>query len=192
MSSYSTDHRHSCSGCGPIGLITAAVAHAYSARKIIAFDISPSRVEFARKYLSPLTGRPIIDHVFLVEPLPGAAQSGVEITGSYCVPPADTADVPVPSTTNGANGANGGNGEEEHEEVTEGDFKWGVAQERMVEILRQCGLEAEEGVDTVVEASGAGDSMLHGVAICKQGGTCKYCLCLIPALDLRLCGLWHS
>lgn len=59
------------------------------------------------------------------------------------------------------------------EEVTEGDFMWGVAQERMAEIVCQCGLEAEEGVDTVVEASGAGDSMLHGVAICKQGGTCK-------------------
>ncbi|EMR66254.1 putative xylitol dehydrogenase protein [Eutypa lata UCREL1] len=150
-------------GCGPIGLITAAVAHAYSARKIIAFDISPSRVEFARKYLSPLTGRPIIDHVFHIEPLPGAAQSGVEITGRDTSPAGDTADMPVPTST----------GESHHheEEVTEGDFMWGVAQERMAEIVRQCGLEAEEGVDTVVEASGAGDSMLHGVAICKQGST---------------------
>ncbi len=58
------------SGCGPIGLITAAVCHAYSARKIIAFDIRPSRVEFARNYKSPLTNKPIIDHVFCIDAIP--------------------------------------------------------------------------------------------------------------------------
>ncbi|KAI0160511.1 GroES-like protein [Xylariaceae sp. FL1272] len=122
-------------GCGPIGLITAAVSHAYSTRKIIAFDINPKRVEFAKSYLSPLTGKPIIDHVFLVDALPSQ--------------PAGSSD---------------------GHEQTEGDYKFETAQTRMDEILRQVGLDDEGGVDTVVEASGANDAMLHGIAITKEGG----------------------
>jgi D-xylulose reductase len=38
------------SGCGPLGLLVMAVAKAYGAKKIIAFDIEQSRVEFAVKY----------------------------------------------------------------------------------------------------------------------------------------------
>ena len=37
-------------GCGPLGLLCCAVARAYGARHVIAFDISAPRVEFAKKY----------------------------------------------------------------------------------------------------------------------------------------------
>lgn len=128
-------------GCGPIGLITAAVAHAYSASKIIAFDIRPSRVEFAKKYLSPLTGRPIIDHVYLIDKIPSfPGKHGAEID------------------------------EHDFEGPTVGDQMWKCALGRMTKILEEVGLSEAGGVDRVIEASGAPDSMLHGVAIAKQGG----------------------
>ncbi|KAM6512169.1 hypothetical protein FSOLCH5_009888 [Fusarium solani] len=126
-------------GCGPIGLITAAVAHAYSARKIIAFDISLSRVDFAKKYRSPLTGKPIIDHVFLVGALVDLGDRGH------------------------------GNGDADHH-ITPGGFKWEQAMRNMTRIIESCGLGLEGGVDRVIEASGAEDAMLNGVAICKPGG----------------------
>ncbi|KAI8659959.1 PKS-ER domain-containing protein [Fusarium sp. Ph1] len=126
-------------GCGPIGLITAAVAHAYSARKIIAFDISPSRVDFAKKYRSPLTGKSIIDHVFLVDSLVDLEDRGLD------------------------------NGDADHH-VTPGDFKWEQAMRNMSRIIESCGLGLEGGVGRVIEASGAEDAMLNGVAICKPGG----------------------
>lgn len=44
----------------------------------------------------------------------------------------------------------------------------------MTKILEEVGLSEAGGVDRVIEASGAPDSMLHGVAIAKQGGICKY------------------
>ncbi|KAG2416524.1 hypothetical protein HFD88_007739 [Aspergillus terreus] len=122
-------------GCGPIGLITAAVAHAYCAAKIIAFEINPSRVTFAKEYRSPMTGRPIIDRVYQIEPIP-------------------TGDGPV----------------QDAEEQTPGDAKWEHAKKRMDAIIQECGFSAEQGVDRVIEASGAEDAMLHGVALCKQGG----------------------
>ena len=147
------------SGCGPIGLITAAVAHAYSARRIIAFDINPARVDFARKYLSPLTGKPIIDHVYHIEPLPTVAQTHPTTNGDASI--VENGEIPVAEED-----------EAEHEE-TEGDIKWEWAKKRMTQIIRECGLEAEEGVDRVIEASGADDAMLHGVAICKEGGICE-------------------
>lgn len=37
-------------GCGPVGLLCMAVAKALGAGRIIAVDIVPSRVEFARSY----------------------------------------------------------------------------------------------------------------------------------------------
>ncbi|RDW74919.1 hypothetical protein BP6252_06061 [Coleophoma cylindrospora] len=37
-------------GCGPLGLLVMAVARAYGVRKIIAFDVEQSRVDFAVKY----------------------------------------------------------------------------------------------------------------------------------------------
>ncbi|KAK1927366.1 putative xylitol dehydrogenase [Papiliotrema laurentii] len=147
-------------GCGPIGLITAAVAHAYSARKIIAVDNNPKRVEFAKKYISPITGKPIIDHVFLNTDLPSSIpQSNGHMNG---VSPTDV-------------GAGVGDGEagvvEEEHHVTPGDIKWEAAKERAAKWIAEAGLTAEEGFDRVIEASGAEDCGLLGVAIAKQGAT---------------------
>jgi D-xylulose reductase len=150
------------SGCGPIGLITAAVAHAYSARKIIAFDVNPGRVDFAKKYISPLTGKPIIDHVFHIAPLPSSKRSDTPNGLSSHIGEAGT-----------GGGITDGEVVEGHEEETESDMKWGWAKKRMAEILEQVGLVDEEGVDRVIEASGSEDAMLHGVAIAKQGATCE-------------------
>ncbi|CAK7231602.1 hypothetical protein SCUCBS95973_007972 [Sporothrix curviconia] len=128
-------------GCGPIGLITAAVAHAYSASKIIGFDIKPSRVDFAKKYLSPLTGRPIFDNVFLLDPLVISETNGTAATAAS-----------------------------EHGHATPGDRAWMAAQKNMDAVMKATGLALDGGVDRVVEASGAQDAMLHGIAICKDGG----------------------
>ncbi|WVQ79148.1 hypothetical protein IAT38_001244 [Cryptococcus sp. DSM 104549] len=152
-------------GCGPIGLITAAVAHAYSARKIIAFDNNPVRVEFAKKYISPLTGKPIIDHVFLVKDLP---------TSSLLAKTNGTAngDGLAHKISEAGSGAGVGDGEvvdHDHEESL-GDRKWEWAKKIAAGFIEEAGLTEEEGVDRVVEATGAEDSMLLGIAIAKQGG----------------------
>jgi D-xylulose reductase len=150
------------SGCGPIGLITAAVAHAYSARKIIGFDINPSRVEFAKKYISPLTGKPIFDHVFL----------NTELT-----PDSDSeSQTPAhPLKTKSNVGTDGEVGDidagDDHHEETYGDKKWEAGKRRVAKWVEEVGLTSEEGVDRVVEASGTEDGILLGVAIVKQGGT---------------------
>jgi D-xylulose reductase len=148
---------HVISGCGPIGLITAAVAHAYSARKIIGIDNSPFRVEFAKKYISPLTGKPIFDAVFLNTDLP---------TESLKHPPRENTNVGTDGEVGDATAVN----EDDHETV--GDIKWEHAKLRVQGWVKELGLEEEEGVDRVVEASGAEDCMLLGVAFAKQGGTC--------------------
>lgn len=137
-----------CSGCGPIGLITAAVSHAYSARKIIGFDINPARVEFAKKYMSPLTGKPIFDHVFLVDGLP--------------------------STPVGHQNGHGGDQAADEHHQTPGDCRWEWAKVRAAQWCEETGLVGEEGVDRVIEAAGAEDAMLHGIAFCKQGGVCEW------------------
>ncbi|WWC60367.1 uncharacterized protein I303_102938 [Kwoniella dejecticola CBS 10117] len=147
-------------GCGPIGLITAAVAHAYSARKIIAFDNNPARVEFAKKYISPLTGKPIIDHVFLIGDLP---------TESLKEQP--KANGLAHKLGEDGSGAGIGDGEiDDHDVETLGDRKWEQAKKIAAEFAEIAGLTAEEGVDRVVEATGAEDCMLLGIAIAKQGG----------------------
>ncbi|WWD16471.1 hypothetical protein CI109_100897 [Kwoniella shandongensis] len=147
-------------GCGPIGLVSAAVAHAYSARKIIMFDNNPVRVDFAKKYISPLTGKPIADHVFLTKDLPTESLKDHKPNGlAHAIGEAGS-------------GAGIGDGEivdEEHEE-TVGDKKWEQAKKFVAEYVRQAGLTEEEGVDRVIEATGAEDCMLMGIAIAKQGG----------------------
>lgn len=114
------------------------MAHAYSASKIIGFDIKQSRVDFAKSYLSPLTGKPIFDDVFLLEPLDSETS------------------MPAPSA--------------DHDHVSPGDIAYMAARKNMESVLKVTGLALDGGVDRVVEASGAQDAMLHGVAICKIGG----------------------
>lgn len=152
-------------GCGPIGLITAAVAHAYSASKIIGFDINPARVEFAKKYTSPISGKPIFDHVFLTSDLPTtplqangrdpAAENVSEAPSAAGVADADTLNAD----------------DEDHLPV--GDIKWEHAKVRVAQWLQEAGLD-EEGVDRVVEATGSEDCGMYGCAIAKQGGICKW------------------
>lgn len=196
---------NSLSGCGPIGLITAAVAHAYSASRIIAFDHNPDRVEFAKKYLSPLTGKPVIDYVFLTTPLPTTAPSdAAQLKGN-----GDQTALNGHAHVNGHNHTNGhahtnghsesngdlsaladqigergsgagvGDGEapdshdDDHRHIPVGDHKWEWAKRRAAEFLKQAGLAQDQGVDRVVEATGAEDCMMMGIAIAKQGGTCE-------------------
>lgn len=45
-------------GAGPVGLLCGAVAKAFGANKIIAVDIQPSRLEFAKKYTATGTFEP--------------------------------------------------------------------------------------------------------------------------------------
>jgi len=146
------------SGCGPIGLITAAVAHAYSARKIIGIDNSPFRVDFAKKYISPLTGKPIFDAVYLNTDLP---TDSLKHPTKSATPHVGT-DTEVGDAT--------AENDDDHETV--GDIKWEHAKLRVQGWVKELGLEDEEGVDRVVEASGAEDCMLLGIAFAKQGGTC--------------------
>ncbi|WWC87945.1 uncharacterized protein L201_002845 [Kwoniella dendrophila CBS 6074] len=147
-------------GCGPIGLISAAVAHAYSAKKIIAFDNNPVRVEFAKNYKSPLTGKPIIDHAFLIKDLPTESLKNNELNNGLGEDPSRSK-------------VGLGDGEIDdfhHEDESIGDRKWEQAQKIAAGFIEQAGLTNEEGVDRVIEATGAEDCMLLGIAIAKQGG----------------------
>jgi D-xylulose reductase len=135
------------------------VAHAYSVSKIIGIDNSPSRVEFAKKYMSPLTGKPIFDAVFLNTELPTKSANH---SGNGETPHVGT-DTEVGDAT--------AENEDDHE--TLGDIKWEHAKQRVQKWVKELGLEDDEGVDRVVEASGAEDCMLLGIAIAKQGATCE-------------------
>ncbi|KAJ4478231.1 xylitol dehydrogenase [Lentinula aciculospora] len=46
-------------GCGPVGLLCMAVAKALGAKRIIAADIVPSRLEFAKSYAGAIPYRPL-------------------------------------------------------------------------------------------------------------------------------------
>lgn len=46
-------------GCGPVGLLCMAVAKALGARRVIAVDIVPSRLEFAQTYAATQTYLPV-------------------------------------------------------------------------------------------------------------------------------------
>lgn len=145
-------------------MITAAVAHAYSARKIIAFDINPSRVEFARNYISPLTGKPIIDHVFLNQPISASSpKEKAKVNGLAGK---------LGEQPSGAGIGDGETGHEKEEHETVGDRKWKWAKVMAAKYIEEAGLSAEEGVDRVIEASGAEDCGLLGVALAKQGAVC--------------------
>jgi D-xylulose reductase len=57
-------------GCGPVGLLVMAVARALGAKRVVAVDIVPSRLEFAKNYAAtdtflppaPLEGESKIDY----------------------------------------------------------------------------------------------------------------------------------
>lgn len=125
--------------------------------------------------MSPLTGKPIFDAVFLntelpTEPLPKAKANG---HGS--------------STPRLGNDTEVGDAvDADHEHETVGDIKWGHAKLRAEGWIKELGLVDEEGVDRVVEASGAEDSMLLGIAMAKQGATCKLVSDTSPDDDRRL------
>ncbi|BEI85011.1 hypothetical protein CcaverHIS002_0504120 [Cutaneotrichosporon cavernicola] len=121
-------------GCGPIGLIAAAVCRAYGVSQIVGFDINPKRVAFAQGYVSG--GAQVFDSVFLVDDLPTQANG----------------------TANG------------HDEHPVGDIKFEAAKIRAAKYLAKAGLDAD-GVDRVIEASGAEDAGLLGIAIARQGAT---------------------
>jgi D-xylulose reductase len=153
-------------GCGPIGLISAAVAHTYGVSRIIGFDINPKRVAFAKSYLSPTTKRPIFDHVFLVEKLPTTKAASE----------AEKASAGKAANGNG-NGANGhchshDAHHDDDDHVPPGDIKFECAKLRAKAYLSTVGID--DGVDRVIEASGAEDAGMLGVAIAKQGGICEY------------------
>ncbi|EJT47281.1 hypothetical protein A1Q1_03910 [Trichosporon asahii var. asahii CBS 2479] len=130
-------------GTGPIGLITGAVARAYGLSKIVGFDVNPKRVEFARKYKDP-SGRAVFDHVFVVPELPTA----------------------LPAKNGNANGAS----HDDEEEVPVGDIKYEAAKRNAAEYLREAGVDSE-GFERVVEASGAEDGGMLGVALTQMGAT---------------------
>lgn len=133
-------------GCGPIGLITGAVARAYGLSKVVGFDVNPKRVAFAQRYKDPL-GRPVFDHVFLVPELP--------------------AELPQNGEANG----DAHEGHEGHEEAPPlGDVKYEAAKRNATAYLRQAGVDGE-GFERVVEASGAEDGGMLGVALAAMGAT---------------------
>lgn len=131
-------------GCGPIGLITGAVARAYGLSTVVGFDINPKRVEFARKYIDPVSKRPVFDYVFLVPAL---------------------AEVEVNGHANGANVETVG-----HEQVPVGDMKYETAKQLAAKYLSEAGVDSV-GVDRVVEASGAEDGGMLGIALARMGAT---------------------
>ncbi|ODN76576.1 hypothetical protein L202_05235 [Cryptococcus amylolentus CBS 6039] len=155
-------------GCGPVGLISAAVAHAYCARKIVAFDNNPVRVEAARKYRSPVTGKPIIDHVFLTKDIPTTSlKKGANglVDGNSHI---DELAHKIGEAGSGAGIADGGI-PDEHDEESVGDRKWEWAKKIAAGYIEEAGLTEDEGFDRVVEATGVEDCMNLGVAIAKQG-----------------------
>ena len=181
-------------GCGPIGMITAAVAHAYSARKIVAIDNNPERVEFARKYISPITGKPIIDLVIHNGaipdgPLPSSKKSHAHAHAH------DQENGHGAGVTDGEirpeDEAQAGGDDHGHSAA---DTKWEWAKLMVADWVEQAGLTEEEGFDRVIEATGSQDPVMFAIAAAKQGGNCAYCTCyyrLKPAIQAwldRQCG----
>jgi D-xylulose reductase len=106
-----------------------------------------------------LTGKPIIDHVFLNKAVPTSA------------PDAKNTGLASKIGENGS-GAGVGDGEvdDHHDEVSVADRKWEAATMMAAQYLKEAGLEEDEGVDRVIEATGTEDCSMLGVAIAKQGG----------------------
>ena len=59
LGGFRTDQTIAVFGCGPIGLLCMAVAKAVGASRIIAIDIVPDRLDFAKAYAATETYLPI-------------------------------------------------------------------------------------------------------------------------------------
>lgn len=55
---FSTNQSIAVFGCGPIGLLCMAVAKAYGASRIIAVDILPAQLQFAKSYAATAVFQP--------------------------------------------------------------------------------------------------------------------------------------
>lgn len=60
-------------GCGPLGLLTLALARAHGARTLVAIDINASRVEFVKKYIP--TAKTFVMPTHAPTPSPNAASA---------------------------------------------------------------------------------------------------------------------
>jgi D-xylulose reductase len=58
LGDFHTNQTIAVFGCGPVGLFCMAVAKALGAERIIAVDIVPSRLEFAKSYVATDTFKP--------------------------------------------------------------------------------------------------------------------------------------
>lgn len=149
---------------------------------------------FAKKYISPLTGKPIIDHVFLTEPLPTTPPTGAAQLNGHAHPHANgnghangDGDVDL-SERVGENGSGAGIGDgefppDDDRYIPIGDHKWEWAKLRAASYLKQAGMSGEDGIDRVIEATGAEDCMMTGIAIAKQGATCEFQPSFLPRLS---------
>ncbi|WVN90741.1 uncharacterized protein L203_105983 [Cryptococcus depauperatus CBS 7841] len=130
-------------------------------------DLGPHKtvavlVEFAKHYMSPLTGKPIFDHVFLTKDLPTTSLKNPSSGHSK--------NKLIPLSETGSTAAIEDGEVVDEEQVTPGDRKWEWAKKVAAEFIEKAGLVSEEGVDRVIEATGAEDCMFMGIAIVKRGG----------------------
>lgn len=102
-----------------------------------------------------MTGKPIINHVFLSEPLSTSSVGNEER-----------------QTTSGP-GASAGDNDADKAEVPIGDRKWEWAERLAAGYLREAGID-KESLDRVVETTGVEDCLMLSVALAKQGGTGEY------------------
>ncbi|KAH9943491.1 xylitol dehydrogenase [Epithele typhae] len=104
-------------GAGPVGLLCMAVARALGASRVIAVDIVPSRLEFAKNYAA---------------------------TDAYLPP-----------------------------KMNEGETRQAYSERNATAMREQLGIEERgpNGIDLIVEASGAEVSIQTGILIVKQGGS---------------------
>lgn len=68
-------------GCGPLGLLTLAVARAHGARALVAIDVNPARVEFAQRYIPQAKCYAMPQFA----PTPSPTQASAEQLQAHCI-----------------------------------------------------------------------------------------------------------